>query len=104
MSQASSPANDTKQPDRQPTSSYTAMNVECESVLALIPSFSIGATDLDEDEFIKGKLSVCPEATAELAKYRRLAEALHYSAPPMQSPPILAEVLSCKPYLGDTGG
>lgn len=73
--------------------SGSAHNDGCERVLALIPAYSIGATDPDEEEFIKAMLASCPEAAAELANYTQLTEALHYSAPLMQPPPTLLNTL-----------
>src|SRR5260370_25328438 len=93
MSQDDSPLNEIRRPDRQTMRSSNSRNHECDSVLALIPAFSIGATDSDEEDFIKGKLADCPEAVSELAKYMRLAEALHYDASPIQAPPGLAKTL-----------
>src|SRR5258708_16487178 len=87
MSQDDSPLN------RQNTHSRNSRNHECDSVLALIPAFSIGATAPDEEAFIKGKLADCPEAASELAKYMRLAEAMHYHASPIQASPGLAKTL-----------
>jgi len=93
MSQHDSPLNDKWQPNRQTMSSHNSRNHECDSVLAMIPAFSIGATDPDEEEFIKGKLADCPEAVSELAKYMKLAEAMHYDASSIQASPGLAKTL-----------
>jgi hypothetical protein len=57
----------------------------CESLDALIPAYSIGATDPDEEAFVKQQLAECP--APELADYMELADRLHYSAPPVQAPP-----------------
>jgi hypothetical protein len=73
--------------------SGSAHDDACAHVLELIPAYSIGATDPDEEEFIKAMLAACPEAAEELAGYSRLAEALHYSVPQVQPPPALAENL-----------
>src|SRR5579864_5481329 len=93
MSQDDSPQNERRQPDWQTMSSHNSRNHECDGVLALIPAFSIGATDPDEEEFVKGKLADCPEAVSELAKYMRLAEAMHYDASPVQASPGLTKTL-----------
>ncbi len=93
MSQDNSSSNDTRQPNRQTMLSHNSRNAECESVLALIPAYSIGATDPEEEAFIKGKLANCPEAAAELARYMKLAEALHYDASPVPASSSLAGAL-----------
>ncbi len=64
---------------------------ECDRVLALIPAYSIGAADEDETAYVEAKLAECPEAATELAKYLRLAEALHYDAAPLTPPPAVLE-------------
>ena len=79
MSQEMSAPND---PSR-PTGS------DCERVLALIPAYSIGATDPDDEAFVKSKLAECPEAASELAGYMKLAESMYYSAPPTPVPSSL---------------
>src|SRR5258708_3182688 len=93
MVQDNSPSNDTRQPKRRLIHLRNSRNAECESVLALIPAYSIGATDPEEEAFIKGKIADCPEAAAELAKYMKLAEALHYDASPVPASPTLAGAL-----------
>lgn len=66
---------------------------DCQLVLDLIPAYSLGATDLDETEFVKTHLAQCPEAVAELARYMALAEAMLFSAPAVPAPAHLAEQL-----------
>jgi anti-sigma factor RsiW len=66
---------------------------DCELVLELIPAYSLGATDPDETEFVNARLADCPEAVAELARYRALAEAMLFSAPAVAAPPQLAQRL-----------
>src|SRR5262249_35026464 len=87
------PENPQEQPAWDGNTSDRTTHSECERVLDLIPAFSIGATDPDEEEFIKARLAECPEATLELAKYMKLAEALHYSAAHVQARPVLANRL-----------
>ena len=65
-------------------------NEPCEMVMGLVPAHSIGATDDDEVNVVNALLADCPHAAAELANFSRLAEALHYSAPPVTAPPTLA--------------
>src|SRR5262249_51003646 len=67
---------------------------DCERVLALIPAYSIGATDTHEEEFIKAMLGECPQAVAELAEYMKLTEELHYSASSVEPPATLKASLS----------
>jgi len=93
MSQDNLSLNEPQQFAEKPANSARSADIDCDRVLALIPAFTIGATDPDEEEFIKAKLGGCPEATAELARYMTLADALHYSASPIQSSPALADAL-----------
>jgi hypothetical protein len=48
----------------------------CQEVLALIPAYSVGATDPAETAFVKRYLAECPEAVAELREYQGLSEAM----------------------------
>lgn len=61
----------------------------CEAVRALIPAYSIGATDPAENAFVRANLSRCPDAQAELDAYYGMAEVLHHSTPPMVAPAAL---------------
>ncbi len=64
--------------------------LDCESLRALIPAYSMNMTDPEEVRFIESSLAACPEAAAELAEYTRLAEAFLDSSPQVQAPPHLA--------------
>ncbi len=60
--------------------------VVCAAVEALVPAYSMGATDPEETNIVNRQLAACPTATAELASYAKLSEALLYSAPPVPTP------------------
>lgn len=62
----------------------------CDTVAALVPAHSIGATDDDEANIVHTLLADCPQAAGELAHYSQLAELLLYSAPPVIAPPAVA--------------
>jgi hypothetical protein len=64
---------------------------DCEELRALIPAYSLGATDPGETRFVESLLERCPEEAAELATYDVLAEKLLYSAPPTTAPAYLRE-------------
>lgn len=66
----------------------------CDELRALLPSYSVGATDPDETRLVEERLVNCPEAIAELAEYLALADALHYVALPEVSTSDLASVPS----------
>jgi anti-sigma-K factor RskA len=65
----------------------------CPDVEELIPAYSIGATDADENAFVRARLAECPDATHTLGDYSALSDALLYSAPPVEPPPTLAATL-----------
>lgn len=67
--------------------------VDCDAIKALIPAFSLGATDPDETALVMAHLNDCPEAAAELAAYADLASTMLFSAPAMQPPTRLADRL-----------
>lgn len=76
---------------RRPSS---ATGLPCDDVIALIPAYSIGATDPEEAAAVNTHLASCPTAPANLAQYSKIAEALLYAAPPKQAPAHLAAKLS----------
>jgi hypothetical protein len=66
---------------------------DCEQLGALLPAYSIGATDRDEAAFVEATLDACPEAAAELAAYRELARLLGAELPLTEPPARLRESL-----------
>lgn len=85
----------------KPHNSSTPHEVNCDELRALIPAYSIGATDPEETALVEAWLPYCPEAAAELTDYLVLADELLYlpadTAPYMGSldpmpdlPPIAA--------------
>lgn len=68
----------------------TTPALPCDDVADLIPAYSIGATDPEEAAAVHARLAACPHATAGLAEYGKVAEALLYAAPPRQAPARLA--------------
>lgn len=63
----------------------------CQEVLALIPAYSIGATDPAETAFVMRHLAECPEALAELQEYQAMSESMLVSATPRPAPARLQE-------------
>lgn len=55
--------------------------VDCEQLLALLPAYSIGATDPEETRFVEATLEYCPEAVEELRDYAKMAEEFLYLVP-----------------------
>ncbi len=64
----------------------TEYEQDCADIHSLLPAYSIGATDPDETAQVQIHLAACQQATAELAGYQILAEALLFSAPPVEAP------------------
>jgi hypothetical protein len=64
---------------------------DCEALRALIPAYSLGATDPAETHYVESLLDRCPEVAAELAAYKATAEKLLHSAPPATAPAHLRE-------------
>jgi anti-sigma-K factor RskA len=58
----------------------------CDEILPLIPAYAIGATDPDETALVESNLATCPEARAELADYRRMADDLRAGVPQIEPP------------------
>lgn len=54
---------------------------DCEQLLALLPAYSIGATDPEETRFVEATLENCPEAVEELRDYAKMAEEFLYLVP-----------------------
>jgi anti-sigma-K factor RskA len=65
-------------------------DARCDEIIALIPAYSLGATDPEESALVRARLAACPEAVHALAEYATLTAALLYSAPPV-SPPARLE-------------
>jgi anti-sigma-K factor RskA len=65
----------------------------CQEVEALLPAYSLGATDPEETQFITSHLSLCPIHAPALARCNALAEALLQSGPVVAPPPQLANHL-----------
>ena len=58
----------------------------CEQLRALIPAYSIGATDPTETAFVEANLVRCPEVALELSDYLILADEFLYVAAPERQP------------------
>jgi anti-sigma-K factor RskA len=59
---------------------------DCETLRALLPAYSVGATDADETRLVESLLPRCPEVAAELDEYNGLAEAMLYTVAPVAPP------------------
>lgn len=79
-----------QQPDI-PSSRGTA--VDCDEALALVPAYSIGATDEAETRLVQAALGVCPDVATELREYQAMVGGLMHSAPVSAPPPALREKL-----------
>lgn len=66
---------------------------DCETLRALIPAYSLGATDPDETALVERLLPLCPEVAAELEAFQALSQAMLYAAPPAQPPAHLHDRL-----------
>lgn len=73
-----------------------ANSQDCDQVHALIPAYSIGATDPEETGLVEAHLKSCPEAAAELKEYHALTEKLLYSVPLVPAPARLHDQLMAK--------
>ncbi|MBC8098462.1 MAG: zf-HC2 domain-containing protein, partial [Armatimonadetes bacterium] len=62
----------------------------CDQVLALIPAYALGVTDVEDTHFVERHLYDCPEAVAELALYTDIQEAMLFDVPLVAAPPGLA--------------
>jgi anti-sigma-K factor RskA len=74
----------------------------CDEVEALIPAYSLGATDADETAFVQAHLAECPQSVHTLAGYTILAMNLLHNTPAVQPPPHLLRRLA--QVLGQAGG
>ncbi|MCC6802721.1 MAG: anti-sigma factor, partial [Anaerolineae bacterium] len=66
---------------------------DCETLRALIPVYSLGATDPDETALVERLLPLCPEVAAELDEFQALSQAMLYAAPVSQPPAHLHDRL-----------
>lgn len=66
----------------------------CREAEALLPAYSIGATDPDETRFVEAMLRVCPELKAVLTEYLSLSSGLLEVVPETKTPPAAEKVVS----------
>jgi hypothetical protein len=66
---------------------------DCDTLRALIPAYSVGATDPEETALVEQLLPLCPEGEAELNEYLALSQAMHYTVPAAQPPAHLHDKL-----------
>jgi anti-sigma-K factor RskA len=66
---------------------------DCDTLKALIPAYSVGATDPEETALVEQLLPLCPEGQAELDEYLALSQAMHYTVPLAQPPAHLHDKL-----------
>lgn len=64
---------------------------DCDVLRALLPAYSLGATDAEETLLVESLLPGCPEAAVEHAAYEELAERLLFSATPTKAPSFLRD-------------
>lgn len=74
-------------------SAHDPNNTVCQEVEALLPAYSLGATDPEETQFVTNHLSLCPIHAPALARCNALTEAILQSAPPVTPPPHVANNL-----------
>lgn len=66
---------------------------DCETLRALLPAYSVGATDSEETLLVEKLLPLCPEVAAELDTYLHINDALLYTAPIVEPPSHLRAAL-----------
>ncbi|MCA9907437.1 MAG: anti-sigma factor [Anaerolineae bacterium] len=75
--------------DENAQSSETAVEIDCSEVLALVPAYTLGATDSDETRLVEAALLRCPEVIAEIKAYLSLKRVVLGTAPAVEPPPAL---------------
>ena len=66
---------------------------DCDTLRALIPAYSVGATDPEETALVERLLPLCPEVAAELDDYLGLAQAMLYTPTAVKPPAHLHDQL-----------
>jgi anti-sigma-K factor RskA len=66
---------------------------DCDAVSALIPAYTLGATDPEETRFVERHLQDCPDALAELRTYSNLQDAMLVASPTVDAPSALASAI-----------
>ncbi len=74
-------------------SAHDPNSTVCQEVEALLPAYSLGATDPEETQFVTNHLSLCPIHAPALARCNALTEALLQSSPVVAPPPQIANHL-----------
>jgi hypothetical protein len=76
-----------------PNLSMSSGEPDCESLQALLPAYSIGATDEEETRLVEALLPLCPEVAAELPEYLALSGAILETVVPAMPPAALHDKL-----------
>jgi Anti-sigma-K factor rskA len=66
---------------------------DCDAIRDLIADYAFGLTDAEQTRLVEVNLTACPEATAQLAEYRQIQEAMRAAVPQHEPAPALAERL-----------
>ncbi|NWF69687.1 MAG: anti-sigma factor [Chloroflexi bacterium] len=66
---------------------------DCETLQALLPAYSVGATDPAETQQVEAWLPLCPDVVSELEEYIALSQALLYTSQPTIPPAALHDKL-----------
>jgi anti-sigma-K factor RskA len=75
------------------TINFNRQQPDCEALAALIPAYSIGATDPDEVALIEASLDDCPELRPLLTRYRAVGDDLAWDVPQVIPPDRLRDNL-----------
>jgi anti-sigma-K factor RskA len=76
-----------------PNLSMSSGEPDCDSLQALLPAYSIGATDEEETRLVEALLPLCPEIAAELPEYLALSGAILETVAPAMPPAALHDKL-----------
>src|SRR5258705_8525299 len=76
-----------------PNLSMSSSDPDCESLQALLPAYSIGATDEAETRLVESLLPLCPDIAAELPEYLALSGAILETITPVMPPAALHDKL-----------
>lgn len=66
----------------------------CDTIMDLIPAYSVGATNPEETRLVESMLPLCADARAELVAYQQMTDSILHMVPGTDAPPPVSALLA----------
>jgi anti-sigma-K factor RskA len=64
---------------------------DCDAITELVADYAFGLTSADESRLVESRLTACPEASSQLADFRRLQDEMRLGVPQIEPPAALGD-------------